>query len=157
MNEILSQANTPATISQERKIIDEMRKGSFEISHLGIMKLSSCGFVASSDFLTFDPLLRKETSAPWTDPTLHWLRAAFVPQTTIPLRDLDQAVALAAGATVILFSLYSAGTVHYKAGKVRKASPGHDQTLHKSDCDVCKIRVRRQALIYLALDDLCLV
>ena len=64
-------------------------------------------------------------SSSFTDPTPHlmqWLRAtsshfarALVPKSDISIKELDQAIALLAGATVLGFNLYSGANSYHKA------------------------------------------
>ena len=51
-----------------------------------------------------------------------WLRTTFFPRTSLYIRDLDQAVAVAAGATILAFNLYSVMKAHYKMLSAEDAS-----------------------------------
>ena len=51
-----------------------------------------------------------------------WLRTTFFPRTSLSISDLDQAVAVAAGATILAFNLYSVMKAHYKIFGAKDAS-----------------------------------
>lgn len=54
-----------------------------------------------------------------------WFRLAFFPRTACSITDLDQAVAATAGATILLFTLYSVAKAHYNIRKAKdRLAPG---------------------------------
>ena len=54
-----------------------------------------------------------------------WLRITFFPRTSSSINDLDQAVAVAAGATILAFNLYSVLKAHYKENNAGNPSSAH--------------------------------
>ena len=51
-----------------------------------------------------------------------WLRTTFFPRTSFSISDLDQVVAVAAGATILAFNLYSVMKAHYRILRAKDAS-----------------------------------
>ena len=98
--EALDHAHKSRAIERQTRLITYVSTIFLPISFL--LSLFPAGMLGSNAAMLGSDILR------------NWFRTTFFPRTSFSISDLDQAVAVAAGATILAFNLYSVMKAHYK-------------------------------------------
>ena len=98
--EALDHAHKSRAIERQTRLMTYVSTIFLPISFL--LSLFPAGMLGSNAAMLGSDILR------------NWFRTTFFPRTSFSISDLDQAVAVAAGATILAFNLYSVMKAHYK-------------------------------------------